>query len=201
MLSKDNIELVFYKVYKRLIDVKQFETWLYGVDEESFERYFSKELYLNLLYLNYREKYVLGDLDKLIYSRIPFGKYEEENIKQLLNAILNKSLDLAEILEKMYYMYCSGYSFLRYIGLAYVCNGIDTVPRMTTKVDWLNEEEFKRRRSPLGSIECKISLEAERILFFLQSGKIEIIGENEYRDLRDDAEKTELYTYETMYVD
>lgn len=200
MLNKDDIERTFYKIYMRTIDVKQFEEWLYNVDEDNFVSCFNKELYFELLFLNYKVKHVLKQLDKLIYPKIPFGKYEEENIKHLLRSIIDRSLDMADVLEKMYDLYCGGYSFLRYIGLAYVSNGIDNVPRVGTRKDW-SEEEFYRKRSPLRVIENKIHIEAERILCYLESGKIQIICKNEYLDMRDDKEKTESSDYELKYID
>lgn len=59
-----------------------------------------------------------------------------------------------EILEQLYNDYCSGYSFLRYLGLTYI-TGIDALPKLQQKDDW-DKFEFDSKREILNSIKPKI---------------------------------------------
>jgi len=199
-LSKHEIELIFYKIYKKEMKVSEFESWLYSIDEKDIDEHFGEGFYLELASVNYKDKYAVFELEKLIYNKIPFGKYEADNLKFLLNGIIQGTLDLVEVLGIMYELYCDGFTFLRYIGLAYILNGIDDLPRLRDKMNW-NEEAFINKRVALDSIESKLVLEAKRILSFIESGKIIITGELEYDDFRSSDEKIELHSYETMHID
>ena len=69
-----------------------------------------------------------------------------------------------EILEQLYNDYCSGYSFLRYLGLTYI-TGIDALPKLQQKDDW-DKFEFDSKREILNSIKPKIFHETMRLLSF-----------------------------------
>ncbi|MED3552569.1 hypothetical protein [Cytobacillus praedii] len=107
--------------------------------------------------------------------------------------------DEVEILEQLYDDYCSGYSFLRFLGLTYI-TGIDAIPKIQQRDKW-DKNEFDRKREILNSMNPKIINEARRLLSFFQNGLLKIIAENEYKDDRKEEDKIELNHIEKMFKD
>ncbi|MFC4323283.1 hypothetical protein [Litchfieldia salsa] len=118
MNKEKDIQKQFYKIYKGLINVAEFEEWLYNTPE--IEDVYGDVFYFNLLDLNYRNRHIKNYLEKVIETKIPFGEFEQMRIVSLLEKIIYEVDDLVEVLEQIYDDYCRGYSFLRYLGLNYV---------------------------------------------------------------------------------
>ncbi|MFE6169385.1 hypothetical protein ACFVP8_16180 [Viridibacillus arvi] len=195
MNSKTNIQKQFYKIYKGQISISEFEEWLYKTQE--IESIYGNDFYFNLLDLDYRNKHIKNELEKLIEMKIPFDEFEHTRIISLLENIIYEKGDIVEILEQLYDDYCSGYSFLRYLGLSYI-TGIDAFPKLQQKDEW-DKNEFDSKREILNSIKPKIINEAKRLLSFFQKGLIKIIEENDYSDYRKEEEKIELNNIERMF--
>lgn len=183
-MNKQDIELKLYNVIRRNLSIQDFEHWLYDADEVQIDEYFGKGFYFELASLNYRDKFIINTLENLLYTKIPFGRFEEIKIRDILNSVIEDKKELAELLEELYDLYCDGYLFLRYIGMAYVFHGM---PREndTYTFDEKTQENLKN--------------EANRILSFLNTEKIVITGEYEYEDNRMETEKVELHSLEMMY--
>jgi hypothetical protein len=147
--------------------------------------------------LDYRKKHIKNELEKLIEMKIPFGEFEQTRIISLLENIKYEKGDIAEILEQLYDDYCSGYYFLRYLGISYI-TGIDALPKLRQKDEW-DKNEFDSKREILNSIKPKIINEAMRLLSFFQKGLIKIIVETDYSDYRKEEEKIELNNIERMF--
>lgn len=190
----DEIELIFYQVIKREIKISEFEDWLYNTDEEVIDQYFGEGFYFKLVDLNYKDKNVLDNLDKILHDRIQFGKFEKEKIMGVLKSIIDKPTDLVESLETCYDLYCDGYTFLRIPALSYVLYELDQVPGLTNKSKW-HMFRFNSKRKIVQKIYPKIKDEARRICTFLESGAIVITGEFEYQDARakEDQKEKEFY--------
>lgn len=188
MNSKVDIQKQFYKIYKGHISISEFEEWLYKTQE--VESVFGNDFYFNLLDLDYRNKYIKNELEKLIEMKIPFGEFEQTRIISLLENIVYQKGDVVEILEQLYDDYCSGYCFLRFLGLTYI-TGIDEIPKLQERDKW-GKNEFDSKREILNSIKPKLINEASRLLSFFQNGLLKLIGENEYNDYRKEEEKIEL---------
>ncbi|WP_143323971.1 hypothetical protein [Clostridium sp. BL-8] len=62
--------------------------------------YFGNDLYFELISLNYKDKYVINELENLLFSKIPFGIFEEIIIREFLKEEADK-IELHS-LEKMY---------------------------------------------------------------------------------------------------
>ncbi|QDP99763.1 hypothetical protein FOH38_03880 [Lysinibacillus fusiformis] len=197
MSNEKDIQKQFYKIYKGLISVSEFEEWLYNTPE--IEKVYGDDFYFNLLDLNYRSRHIKNELEKVIEIKIPFGEFEQMRIVSLLENIIYEKGDLVEVLEQIYDDYCSGYSFLRYLGLNYV-TGIDNLPKLNQKEKW-DKNEFDGRREILKYIKPKLVNEARRLLSFFQNGTLRIIVENEYNDYRTEEEKIELNNIEKMFND
>lgn len=120
-----------------------------------------------------------------MFSKVTFGRFEEIKIRDILTSIIEDKGDLVDLIEEVYDLYCDGYNFLRYLGLAYVLNGM---PRENDTYNFT--EQFR----------INLKSEAKRILSFFDTKKIKITGEYEYEDIRDEADKVELHILEKMYV-
>lgn len=172
-----------------------FEEWLYKTGE--IECVYGYDFYFNLLDLDYREKHIKNELVKLIEVKIPFDEFEQTRIISLLEEITCEKNDLVEVLEQLYEDYCSGYSFLRYLGLNYI-TGIDEIPKLKEKDKW-DKNEFDKKREILNNIKPKIISEATRLLLFFRNGLIKIDAINRYSDYRKEEEKIELNHIEKMF--
>ncbi|MBY0221920.1 hypothetical protein [Sporosarcina aquimarina] len=195
MNSKTNIQKQFYKIYKGLISISEFEEWLYRAQD--IEIVYGEDFYFDLLDLDYRKKHIKNDLDRLLEPKIPFDEFEQKRIIALLENIIYEKEGIVENLEQLYDDYCSGYSFLRYLGLSYITR-IDGIPKLKHEGEW-DENEFKSKREILSNVKSKIIKEAVRLLHFFQNGLIQIVEENEYRDYRKEEEKIELTRIEKMF--
>jgi len=195
--NEKDMQKQFYKIYKGLISVSEFEEWLYNTPE--IEDVYGNDFYFDLLNLNYRSKHIKNDLDKVIELEIPFGEFEQMRIVSLLENIVNENGDLVEILEQLYDDYCRGYSFLRFLGLNYV-TGIDNLPKLKQKEKW-DKNEFDSKRKILKDIKPRMVKEAKRLLSFFQNGLLRITVENEYSDYRNEEEMVELNNIEKMFND
>jgi hypothetical protein len=197
MINEKDIQKQFYKIYKGLISVSEFEEWLYNTPE--IEDVYGNDFYFNLLDLNYRGRYIKNDLEKVIETKIPFGEFEQMRIVLILEKIIHEKDDLVEVLEQIYDDYCRGYSFLRYLGLSYV-TGIEDLPRLKQKDKW-DKNEFNSKRDLLNNIKPKMVTEARRLLSFFQSGLLSITIQNNYNDFREEEERIELNNIEKMFND
>ncbi|QOR64808.1 hypothetical protein IM538_13175 [Cytobacillus suaedae] len=197
MNREKDIQRQFYKIYKGLISVSDFEKWLYHTPE--IEDVYGNDFYFNLLDLNYRSKHIKNDLEKVIETKIPFGEFEQMRIVSLLENIIYEKDDLVEVLEQIYDDYCRGYSFLRYLGLSYV-TGIEDLPKLQQKDKW-DINEFVSKRKILKNIKPNMINEARRLILFFQNGLISITVENEYNDYRAEEDMIELNNIEKMFND
>lgn len=184
-MNKYDVEQIFYNLLKGSLNIQQFEKWVYETDEVMIDEYFGRGFYFELASLNYKNKYAINDLEKLLFSKVTFGRFEEIKIRDILTSIIEDKGDLVDLIEEVYDLYCDGYNFLRYLGLAYGLNG------MPRENDTYNFTEQSR---------INLKSEAKRILSFLDTRKIKITGEYEYEDIRDEADKVELHSFEKMYV-
>jgi hypothetical protein len=191
-MNRDDIELIFYKVIKNEVSITEFEKWLYSIDEAIISNNFGEDFYFELISINYKDVSANSDLKKIIYSKIPFNKFESMTLRFLLNSLINGTIDTVDLLEIFYDLYSKGYYFLRFLALTYISYGIDDLPKLSEKKLW-EESSFFKKREILNELSLKIVAEAERILKFFDSNLIKIISEFEYEDLRKDEDKIEMH--------
>ncbi|ETA81392.1 hypothetical protein T472_0206690 [Youngiibacter fragilis 232.1] len=184
-MDKHSIELKFYNLLMRNLNIQEFEKWVYETDEELVDEHFGRGFYFELASLNYKNKYAINDVEKLLFSKVPFGRFEEMKIREILTYVIDDKGDLVELIEELYDLYCDGYYFLRYIGLASLFHGM---PRENETYNFTDQTQI--------NLKC----EARRILSFLDTRKIIITGKYKYEDLREEADKIELHSLEKMYV-
>lgn len=176
-----DIQTQFYQVIKRKLSINDFELWLYNTPE--IGNYLSEEFYTDLISLNYNDKYILNNLEKKLKPMIPFECFEKIRLTNLLSNIINENTDLTDVFAELYHNYCQGYTFLRYLGLAYILNGIE---------DGLTEDIWEK-------IKEDVTNEASRILGFIECGQLKITSEFEYEDLRENKDKIEIQDLESMF--
>ncbi len=184
-MNKHNIELKFYNVLRGNLNIQEFEKWVYETDEGMLDEYFGRGFYFELASFNYKNKYAINELEKLLFSKISYGKFEENKIREILTSIIEDKGNLVDLIEELYDLYCDGYNFLRYLGLAYVFNGM---PREHETYNFTDQSGVN------------LKSEAKRILYFFDERKIIINGEYEYEDFRDEVDKIELHSLEKMYL-
>ncbi|MDQ0229261.1 hypothetical protein J2S19_000512 [Metabacillus malikii] len=189
------MERQFYKLYKGILSLSDFEKWLYSTEE--IEKVYNSDFYLRLIELNYRDKYVKSLLLKILEPMIPFASFEQERITLYLEMLLSNKGDAVTILEETYNDYCNGYSFLRSLALNYI-SGIDSIPKLSAKEQFA-ESEFLTKRALLNTIQPKLTNEAKRLLAFFKKGKLKIIAEYDYLDTRLEVEQIELHGIEKMF--
>lgn len=93
-MNRQDIELLFYKVIKGEFTITEFEEWLYSADEDIINASFGENFYFELISINYRNKYAYNELEKIIYSKITFNKFEEMTLRFLLNNLINGTRDM-----------------------------------------------------------------------------------------------------------
>lgn len=182
-MNKEDIELVFYKVIKNEMAIIDFEKWLYHIDDKVINDNFGDDFYFELININYKSKFSSNELKDIIYSKIPFDKFELKTLKFLLNNLINETIDRGETLEILYDLYCKGYYFLDSLATIYIAYDIDEIPRLSVEKLW-DKVSFVKKRAILNKISKKLEAEAKLILALLNNGIIEITNEFEYIDFR-----------------
>lgn len=177
-LFNKEINEYLISVLRYQVSVQDFEQWLYNNDE-LLEEFLGKQLYFHMINLNYTSKFVFDKIEPLLINILQYKSIEEFKIKDLLNRLVYIDKDFISSCREIYREYCNGYSFLRMIALKYIVYDYDFQLENES-----NRKEFEK--------DCKEYIEeGKRLLEFFNSGKLEIIAEHEYIDLRTEEEKIE----------
>lgn len=185
-----HIELKFYEVLNHKTGIQDFEKWLYEAND--LEAELSEETYVDLISINYKSKFAYNDLEKVIGNFVNNGKFEIKRIKRVLESIINRGEKCAESIEMTYDLYCSGYKFLRRLGLRYGLL-IACPPAGNYQRSW-NEIGEKEQIELLDKLYPEIIEDAKNALCWIEYGKIIIkntvneLGNYEYNDLRNQDE-------------
>ena len=171
------VELTFYKLVSKEIELSDFENWVYT--ETTLEQTLNSDDYLEIISINYKTPSGLYEAQKVLSKYFFMGKYYEWSVRNILHKIIAKPKDVHKYIEQCYDLYCEGFGFMDNLGLGY---GLSL-----TCPDGFNDkvEEFYPH----------IADEAERVLLWLDTGKIVITGHSgeyqgiEYDDKRSSKEK------------
>ena len=183
-------EQKFYEVLKHKISIQDFEQWVYGTKE--LESELPEDTYTDLISLNYKDKYVYNELEKIVEPFIDNGKFEIKRISKYLESIIYRDEKCAESIEMTYDLYCSGYAFLRRLGLTYGLL-ISCPPAGNYQKSW-NEITKAEQDELLDKLYPEIIINAKNALEWINKGKIIIkdtvneLGDYEYDDLRNQEE-------------
>jgi hypothetical protein len=195
-----HIEQKFYEVLKHKIDIKDFEQWVYNTKE--LESEISESIYIELISLNYKDKYAHNELEKIIEGFVDNGKFEIKRITKFLQSIIDRDENSAESIEMTYDLYCSGYAFLRRLGLRYGLL-VSCPPSGNYQKSW-NEITKSEQVDLLDKLYPEIIIDSQNALKWLNDGKIIIkntvneLGDYEYDDLRS---RTEIEQGEIEVID
>jgi len=186
----EHFELKFYEVLKHKISIQEFEQWVYKTKE--LESELPESTYTDLISLNYSNKYAHNELGKIIEPFIDNSKFEIKRISKYLESIIDKDEKCAESIEMTYELYCSGYAFLRRLGLTYGLL-ISCPPAGNYQKSW-NEITKAEQDELLDKLYPEIIFDAKNALGWINEGKIVIkdavndLGDYEYDDLRNQEE-------------
>lgn len=169
---------------------EDFEAWLYADDE--LECILGQENYLELISFDFKQKSANTRIKPLLEKHIDYSKYETQWILNLIEANRVNSKPCQNNLKTTYQLYCSGYAFMDNLGLGY---GLRLASAYEYGVDiWEDIEESKRNEIVQGFYP-QLREEAEKVIHWLESGKVKLTGEEdergrlEYVDNRTDDEK------------
>ncbi|MEH0152583.1 hypothetical protein V6R21_00475 [Limibacter armeniacum] len=186
----EDIEFKFYEVLKHKFDIKEFEQWVYQTKE--LESELPEEIYTDLISINYKDKYVHNELENIIEDFVDNGKFEIKRIKKFLKSIIDKDENCAESIEITYDLYCSGYAFLRRLGLTYGLL-VSCPPAGNYQKSW-DEITKAEQNELLEKLYPTIIQDAQNVLNWFNENKIIIkdtineLGYYEYDDLRNQEE-------------
>lgn len=176
-LSKDEIEIFYFRFLNDEIPIKDFEQWIYATPE--LENYFGEAAYFELASFNFRQPAAQYEFSKLINQHIIPAEFYNWQLKRLLQALLDDTMDPVDVFERLYDLaYSEGYSFLSDIGIEYAI-WVDKIPKRAVKHLW-DEKEYQRLREPLEKYIIHVKQEIELLLQALDSGDLKIINRDKY---------------------
>ncbi|MES2591679.1 MAG: hypothetical protein V4608_07330 [Bacteroidota bacterium] len=186
-----DIKQIIFKTLDSDISVIEFEHWVYT--NKYLETIFSSDDYIDLISFNYKQELARHELIKILNNYIDFGDYETWKIKKSLNNTLVKNNEASNSIMLFYDLYCNGYYFLGTLGLKF---GLAlTVPPNRFGANTYRELKPEEKVGLLNSFYPDIKIEIERVLDWLDKGKIILtgakneVGRFEYTDNRTQAEK------------
>lgn len=185
------IALKFYKVLKQEDTIPEFEDWVYSTKE--LEQKLPRNLYVDLIAMDYKSKYALHELTKLIGEYVDFGAFEVKQIKTFLKSIIDRDANCAASIAMTYELYCQGYQFLQRLGLKYGL--LVTFPAVGNYQENWSESSAEAQNELLDKFYPEIIVDASNVLAWLEHDKIIIkstvdgLGRYEYDDFRSQEEK------------
>lgn len=86
------IELTFYRLVSREIELNDFENWVYT--EPTLEQTLNSDDYLEIISINYKTPSSLYEAQKVLSKYFSMGKYYEWSIRNILHKIIAKPHDV-----------------------------------------------------------------------------------------------------------
>lgn len=177
MIIEKSILAIFNQVYKKEFSLKEFEEWLYNNNQLELV---CPELYDCLIDINYQQKDAFWKLQAAILPFIEPAEPEHLRITSMLNSLINTEEDYQTVMSSIYKEYCTGYTFLRYLGLCFIASTVDD----PNDHNLISQNLIKQQHS--------LKQEAKRLLHFLKNSEIKITGEHQYKDFRTEQDKSEM---------
>jgi len=171
------IEDKVFQLHYRGLKISDFENWVYETHE--LEAFLTPDDYLELISLNYQNKFILNQIEEIISRYIDFGKFETAKMIDLLYRAKENDESTGEILRSFYYMYCDGYYFLQDIGLGFglACE----VPLNPGANSW-EELDDEGRIELVNSFYPQIIGHIEKVLKWFEDKKIILTGKKNNLD-------------------
>ena len=157
-----------YNCFCGQIPVSEFEIWLY--EHEELEACLTTDDYLVLISLDFRVKYVMNDVERLLDPYIDWSAFAKRKLQHSLQTIINRYQGIQEALIYVYDEYCLGLGFLRELAL-----GFGLTASLQFYENYLPEKYKLIEAEPDRLIEDmypEVRLAAERVIGWLDSGKV-----------------------------
>lgn len=110
-----NTQQLFLNYLDSKLSTSDFETYLYS--SETLESELGKELYLELISINYKDKDCRSAVSNLISPLLKYGEIHKSMIINTINAILSKKVNILDGLSELNGWCWKGYTFLGEIGI------------------------------------------------------------------------------------
>jgi len=199
----DNNKIEFYKFLNGEKSIEELENFIYS--QPDLEQQLGNEIYLNLVELNFKDKYDGAKLLDIIKNRIiEEGNFETWKLKRILNDFLNEPEKTDINLDKIYHLYCGVYKengqrkyefkFLGNLGLNYLHWTDKSYLKTNYGENW--KAEYEKCSTEFEFYHEQLKDFAKEILFAINSKKIEIFDDGTYiisTDLKSRLETEEIY--------
>lgn len=199
----DKNKIEFYKFLNGDKSVEDLENFIYS--QPDLEQQLDSETYLNLIKLNFKDKYDKAKLQDLIKNRIiEEGQFETWKLKRILNDFLTQSEKTDFNLYKIYHLYCGvyqdngkrkyEYKFLGNLGLNNLHWADEGYLKALYGDNW--KAEYEKCSTEFEFYHKQLKNFAIDILSAIESKGIEILNDGTYRissDLKSKLETQEIY--------
>ena len=199
----DNNKIEFYKFLNGNITVEDLETFIYS--HPDLEQQLKSETYLNLIELNFKDKYDIIKLQDIIKTRvIEEGQFEMWKLKKVLNDFITQPEKIDLNLEKIYDLYCGiyledgkrkyEYKFLSNLGLNYLFWTNEGYLRTHYGDNW--KVEYEKISDDFQFYHEQLKTFATEILLAIDNKEIEILNDGTYtisNYLKSKMETDEIY--------
>lgn len=199
----DNNKLEFYKFLNGDKSVEDLENFIYS--QPDLEQQLDSETYLNLIELNFKDKYDKAKLPELIITRIiEEGQFETWKLKRILNDFLTQPEKIDLNLDKIYHLYYGvyqdngkrkyEYKFLGNLGLNYLHWTDEGYLKTFYGDNW--EAAYEKCSTEFKFYHEQLKDFATEILLAIDSKEIEVLNDGTYRisgDLKNKLETDDIY--------
>jgi hypothetical protein len=166
-----DIQIEFLKFMTDEVSADTLERWTY--EHTQLEKYLTKQDYLSLISLGFKEKNLKEELYKVISQYLDDGELEKRKLQNILRNLTFKNDLFPKSLIAVYNLYCHGYHFLDNIALGY---GLTFAIDFDNYSDWekLPVDEQEER---VNKIFSAVKKEVEKVLDWIATEKIILMGE------------------------
>ncbi len=186
-LSDEN-KMEFYKFLNGEITVSELEKFIYK--ESDLEQKLDKDTYLELISLDFKDKYVIATLPDFIKKKIiEEGQFETYRLRNVLNAFLTDPKNLHIYLDKLYHFYCGIYQdnaerkyefkFLSNLGLNYLYWVDEGYMKTNYGDNW--KQEYERSFNDFEFYHQQLKPFAKETLSALDTKQIVILNDGTYK--------------------
>ncbi len=196
-------KIQFYNFLSGDTSVECIEYFIYS--QADLEKQLDSETYLNLIEMNFKDKYIIAKLPEFIKNRIvEEGQFEMWKLKRILNDFLTQPEKTDHNLVEIYQLYCGVYQdngqrkykfkFLGNLGLNYLFWAEEGYLKTHYGDNW--KTEYEKCKSEFGFYHDQLKNFATEILLAIDSNEIEILNDGAYRisnDLKNKLETEEIY--------
>ena len=178
----------FFRILNNEVSMASFETWLYG--QEDLEDYIGEELYIPLISINFKDKDALYGIEYIIGDFLNYETLLDRKIRNYLRDIIYRSDNFVPSILALNKLASQGYDFL---------NNLTEVYGKAFMQEYIYPHLWERlshydQKAAINRVFQGAKKEAERILLWLDTGKIKLVNQEEepyehYLDFREEEER------------